>query len=767
MRSLRITLTSLIVLLFCDVISSYGQLPVAIGQWRVHYYFDQLKNLAFANGKVYSSNSTSLFYYDEEDKSHNVISKKDGLTGIDISKLGSYKNKIVLIGYEDGNIDFIDKNSITGFDDIQRASIVGSKRINGFYEFGTKVLVSTDYGLSIIDMNKREVSDSYINVSVDGTTNIFYATVLSKDGDSIFVASEKGLLAAKYNPGVNLSDYTNWKRFNSADGLPTGDVKTIGRLGNTVFAGVNSSGIYYFDGTQWLPTTVAGSQVKSISFGESDMAACVDNRVYKFRSITDYDSYHKDYLYNPTSAIIVPNGDLCGVQSNGGIFYWRPALDYVKAPNGPLYKDVFRLKYLDNMVLNCRGGLNVSYGSVYLDASIMVLDKNDEWSQYTVYDGFPSTVRDVLDVAVHPSSKDWYVTTYGHGLIRLNPETRNYTKLDSTNSPLTLQYTTGAATDEDGTVWICAHAQAERNANKSFLYAIDAKNPSIWNSFKAMQYNGKFPMDIVIDKQSNKWIRIRASGGIVGLMLFKEVNKNTGSSTQIYFGRGESEGALPSQDVNTVDVDKNGQVWIGTSQGICVFTNPAQIKPGNIPKAYLPIVNGFPLFFDKKITCIKTDAANRKWVGTPDGVFLLSADGLETIHHFDKSNSPMISNNILSITINESNGEVFFGTEKGIISYRGDATFGEEFHNDVKIFPNPVERGFDGWVGITGLANNARVKITDIAGKLTYETPSNGGMASWNLKDYKGTRASAGIYLIFSASEDGQEKFVGKLAILD
>ena len=127
----------------------------------------------------------------------------------------------------------------------------------------------------------------------------------------------------------------------------------------------------------------------------------------------------------------------------------------------------------------------------------------------------------------------------------------------------------------------------------------------------------------------------------------------------------------------------------------------------------------------------------------------------------------MIDNNVNTITINEQTGEVFYGTDKGVISYRGDATYGAESHHDVKIFPNPVERNFDGWVGISGLANDARVKITDIAGKLTYETPANGGTASWNLKDYTGRRATAGIYLIFSASEDGQEKFIGKIAVLD
>jgi len=284
-----------------------------------------------------------------------------------------------------------------------------------------------------------------------------------------------------------------------------------------------------------------------------------------------------------------------------------------------------------------------------------------------------------------------------------------------------------------------------------------------------VQDKGKYPLEIAVDQQSNKWLRLDASGGIRGLMMFKEINKSLGTSTQIYFNVDDASGALPDINVNTIDVDKTGQVWIGTNQGICVFTNPSQIKSYSIPKAYLPIVDGFPLFFDKQINCIKTDGANRKWVGTPDGVFLLSSDGLQTIFHFNESNSPMINNNVNTITVNEQTGEVFFGTDRGIISYRGDATTteaGQEYSN-VKIFPNPVPHDFDGWVGISGLANNSRVKITDIAGKLTYETPANGGTASWNLKDYTGRRATAGVYLIFNATDDGSEKYVGKIAVQD
>jgi len=167
------------------------------------------------------------------------------------------------------------------------------------------------------------------------------------------------------------------------------------------------------------------------------------------------------------------------------------------------------------------------------------------------------------------------------------------------------------------------------------------------------------------------------------------------------------------------------------------------------------------------ITTIAIDGANRKWFGTANsGAFLLSEDCSEQILHFTESNSPLFSDKILNISINNTTGEVFFATDKGLVSYRNDATEGLTTFNQPYAFPNPVSNGYEGVISLIGLVRNAHVKITDISGNLVYETIANGGMATWNGKDFQGNKVHTGIYLAFCSNDDGSETKVVKILII-
>jgi hypothetical protein len=144
----------------------------------------------------------------------------------------------------------------------------------------------------------------------------------------------------------------------------------------------------------------------------------------------------------------------------------------------------------------------------------------------------------------------------------------------------------------------------------------------------------------------------------------------------------------------------------------------------------------------------------------------LSDDGLEQVHHFTKENSPLFSNKIIDITINNINGEIFIGTDKGLISYRSDATIGEKKQGETYVFPNPVRETYTGNIAINKLINNAFVKITDINGNLIYQTIANGGQANWDGLNFNNEKVGTGVYLVFSTDQNGYEKMVSKILFI-
>ncbi|GAI04403.1 unnamed protein product, partial [marine sediment metagenome] len=227
-------------------------------------------------------------------------------------------------------------------------------------------------------------------------------------------------------------------------------------------------------------------------------------------------------------------------------------------------------------------------------------------------------------------------------------------------------------------------------------------------------------------------------------------------------------------NIFSVAEDLEGNIWVGTNEGPVIYYNPENVFSGqnffahriNIPREDDSGLANYMLGTET-ITAIAVDGANRKWIGTENaGVFLLAPDGMKQIYSFNENNSPLLSNNITSIAIDHQSGEVFFGTDKGIISYRSTATQGSNEFNKVFVFPNPVREDYDGPITVTGLVSDAEVKITDISGNIVYETRALGGQAIWDGRNFSGARVQTGVYLIFCTNEDGSKTHVTKLLFI-
>jgi hypothetical protein len=228
---------------------------------------------------------------------------------------------------------------------------------------------------------------------------------------------------------------------------------------------------------------------------------------------------------------------------------------------------------------------------------------------------------------------------------------------------------------------------------------------------------------------------------------------------------------LPSADVFCIAEDLDGQIWVGTSDGLAVFFSPFDVFSDNPSDARQILVEQdgiFQFLFETQlISAIAVDGANRKWIGTfGSGLFLMSADGTEEIRSFTKENSPLLNNIINDIEIDPRTGDVHIATQDGVMTYTSDAREGFVSNECTSVYPNPVRETYTGPISITGLKIDTDVRITDVRGNLVYATKSNGGVAIWDGKNLNNQRVATGVYFALSSDGEGESTCVSKIMVI-
>jgi ligand-binding sensor domain-containing protein len=275
--------------------------------------------------------------------------------------------------------------------------------------------------------------------------------------------------------------------------------------------------------------------------------------------------------------------------------------------------------------------------------------------------------------------------------------------------------------------------------------------------------------DIVVDDYGQKWFIAPANSGAIVYNDNGTIENNSDDQYRV-LKSGEGAGNLPENRTLSIAKDKDGAIWIGTANGIGIVYCPDQVISRRC-EATMKVVRNADgiddyLFVNQSVRSIAVDAANRKWIGTPNGAWLVSEDGEKIIYQFTEENSPLPSNYIQRINIDPVTGDVYFSTDKGIASFRSTATEGGLTNESpLLIYPNPVPSGYEGMIAVRGVSENADVRFTDISGQLVYRTNAFGGQAVWNGKDYTGRKVQSGVYLIFVINKDATQKTTGKLII--
>jgi len=745
---------------------------LALGEWQVHGPNNRAKAIAESDGKIYCATEDGFFLYDTAYNQLQILSKVNGLHDTGISTLGYEPGtKTLLIAYENTNIDLIQNNEIINVDAILRKDIPGEKQIHHIYFHNKTAYLACSFGVVLLDLVKLEIKETYSNLGSGGQPLVIYASTFLND--SLYLATANGILAAKTS-NTNLLDYRNWRTFTPADGLPVAtdsSFRTIAAFNNKIYAGINKRALYRYNGQHWSET--------NISF---------ENKVcYALKPFPDYlwviDSAQIQLLDKNNAVSIKDAANLVQPRDalpETGNIYW--AADYhngllkitgdqaeMCVPNGPAFNNAFGLYANNKEVLVVGGGYNQNYAPNNRLTGFSV-HQNGQWEnynaqQYSSPGQFP-VVPDLVDVVRNPVNQKLYFATYGSGLMEWEGESK-FKVYDTHNSSLVSSlpnskgYTRvpGVATDVSGKVWLTNQSYPQNGPGLHVL-----RLDGTWQSYalRGLAANNNLEK-IIIDANGYKWMTVAPIGPASrGVVVFDEKTnqyRHLTTSTQM--------GNLPGDIVYTLALDKDGFVWAGTNKGMAIFDEPERTFDNTGVAAVTPIIDGRPLLENQVITALAVDGANRKWVGTQTGVWLFSPDGDAVISHFTAQNSPLLADKIIDIAVNNSTGEVFISTEAGLNSYRGTATETAEKPECAQVYPNPVRPGYTGLVGISGLPNNAQVKITDITGTLVFQTQATGGTVAWDLKDLKGKRVKTGVYLALSANTDGSQACISKIAVVE
>ena len=737
---------------------------VPIGYWKDYLSYNEPKEVTIANERVYCVASGGLFYYNTNDNSINRVSKVNGLSDNEVEKIkfNNYNNTLV-ITYKNCNIDFLKDDAIINISDIKRKEITGKKKINNIDFENNLAYISCTFGVVVLNMTKNEVKDTY---KIGDNAQYVEINQTEITEDLIYVATSEGLYSASKN-NLFLSDYNQWEKETLFNNVLLQDASFLGitSFNNTVVAVLDKeTDSVLIKNNTWENTLNLGFKRPKLSKSGESLVITDSNQIIIIS--TNLQQVKIETVNNAFNSASKLENEIWVADKNLGLLrYLDQEIKESITVNSPISNDIYSLEYYSDKLFICHGGhINFSLNRLNNDgASVM---KNYNWYNKDFYD--LNRARDIVSVA-NFNGKEFYASWYNGISVMEDDEHIIKYGFQNTNGVLdTTFYSNNRIQisdikfDNNNNMW-GLNSQVERP-----LFVKKADDS--WYSFGMNQdINGLYFDELIIDQENKKW-GVIVNGGI---FVYTDNNTISNFSDDSYkiLNTNIGNGNLPSQNVLAISEDLDGEIWIGTDKGIAVFYYPELVFSGYNFDAQQILIQegdyGQYLLSTEKINCITIDGANRKWIGTEAaGLYLLSEDGIEQIHHFTKTNSPLFSNKIVDITINNQNGEVFIGTDKGLISYRSDATKGEENQGKTYVFPNPVRENYRGNIAINKLVNNAQVKITDISGNLIYQTTAQGGQANWNGLNFNNQRVGTGIYLVFSTDEQGFEKMTSKILFI-
>ena len=764
---------------------------IAPGQWRTHYSYAVTDRVAWAGNTIYAAADGKLFSYDpdsEELRQYNVLT---GLHGNLIAFL-SYNSpsRTLLIVYTDGNIDFLKGEDVTNLPDYKNKALTATKTVNACRMYGTHAYLSTDACLLDIDMERQEIANTYFFRNGGEYTAL---TDFAPAGDRYFLLTAAHVLLAG-NVSDNLLDSRAWSEVPRAD-MP--EPEQMVSWNGTLYVGSGRTLVRLTADNAWEPYATLEEEIASLKVEKDQLVIGYAGGRFEIRPSADASplrlSLPSDSTVTADLSFDPYSPQLATASATEGIALWTLSesegvyrlSDTGILPNGPGLNTAWKMYFCHDALYTVSGG---RWGDRYFYTGGINRFADNEWTSPVptaeeIEDTTHVRFRDIVNLAVDPADPDHlWASSWGEGLYEFN-DGQFVQRYDYTNSPLVTALPTapnpenfvrvdGACFDPDGNLWMVNSDPTTAQA------AVHLLRPD--GSWYSPAYTG-FPSsapsldDILFTSRGQIWIN--SERHVYGIYVIDPNGTYDDSSddrtrwiSRFYDQDGKT---LDLFTVHCITEDRDGTLWIGTTYGPLLYYHNSSLfdQLPTFTRIKVPRNDGTNeadyLLSTSRVQAIAVDGGNRKWIGTDnDGVYLLSADGMTTIHHFTSENSPLPSDNIFSVAVNPTDGEVFMGTENGLVSYRDYAIEGKTDYQQAYAFPNPVRPEFTGDITVTGLTEDSEVQITDIRGHLMAKGTSLGGQFVWNGCTPSGQRAASGVYPVFAIDAAGHKAVVCKIVFI-
>ena len=760
-----------------------------VNEWEAHTSFSEATDLVVSGARVWVATTGGLYAVDPQLGDIARWTVVDGLSNVGASALDEDPGRGQLwVGYDDGLLDRIDtvSGSIRTYRDIARADQYPSRGINRLRVVGDSLFVATQFGVVVFDPVRNEVRDSFdrfgtMPVGQEVHDVLVDATVLGQP--AVWIATDEGVAVAPLD-GRNLKDPSSWQTETVGFASQSIPARSLGVLDGALFVGTEVGVYEREDVGTFRDLGITNRPVTRLETGTGFLAGSATFTVVFVRS-GGMSSAHgiADFGF-PVAVDAAPDGSIWVADNANGI----GRISVPDPAQGSVVPDAFWLP--KGPADGTFSGVSISgEGDVWLagvnepGTGFYRLDGQGEWTTWSST-RTPELAGKGAFVQIHAGADGvGWAGSEGGGIARVEAD-GTVTLYGPDNSSLLPATGTadfiivgGVHEDGQGNLW------ATTRASSRPLHVRLADGT--WSSFGPKVGQGLLSSStaygrIFVDSFDQKWIIIRRETNFQqkkGLMVLETgIPDNPADDEFRYFDtRGAAGQGLPSISVNAVAEDRDGLVWIGTDSGPAFFINTGIVArdASAIPiwPQWADRSQGTFVLFGLTINDIAVDPAGRIWFATNDGAWLIEAGegGYDLVEHFTSDNSPLFSDEVLSVDVDASTGNVFFSTDRGLLSYASDAIAPVQEAGDLMVFPNPIRIAdlSNPSVYVEGLVPATDIRVVTPAGHLVRRMQARGGRTRWDLLDEEGNRVRSGVYLIIAVGQNDEGTSVGKVVVIN